>query len=173
MASTFLGSHPSEKFGTHSTSVDIGEKNSRARVTEARLSAESVVSQQSLLGRGNSQCALSPDFASHVFSILGYTKALRFSIPIDSIFVQVPSTHPCLLHRHPAAFAEIFLPTALCCAVTSLHHSRPIRYAGHSERVLVLVCKKISENGVGDIAGAGVAPVVSDLIFRSCCFGEL
>jgi len=52
------------------------------------------------------------------FSILGYLKTLRCSVPIDFIFVQIPSTHPCLLYRHPAVSAEIFIPTALRCAVT-------------------------------------------------------
>ena len=107
------------------------------------------------------------------FSILGYSKTLRCSVPIDFIFVQIPSTHPCLLYRHPAVSAEIFIPTALRCAVTTLHDSRPVRYAGHSERVQVGVCKKISEYDVRDITGAGIAPVVSDLILRSRCFGEL
>jgi hypothetical protein len=36
MASTFALSRPSEKFGTHSTSVDIGEKNSWRLTLEAR-----------------------------------------------------------------------------------------------------------------------------------------
>src|SRR6266851_3726208 len=35
MASTFALSRPSEKFGTHSTSVDIGQKNSWAAVGKA------------------------------------------------------------------------------------------------------------------------------------------
>src|SRR5258706_10815988 len=37
MASTLPLSRPSEKFGTHSTSVDIGQKHSRAAVAKARL----------------------------------------------------------------------------------------------------------------------------------------
>src|SRR5580704_16943483 len=35
MASTLALSRPSEKFGTHSTSVDIGQKHSRATAAEA------------------------------------------------------------------------------------------------------------------------------------------
>src|SRR5712671_3708448 len=37
MASTLVRSHPSEKFGTHSTSVDISQKNSWGLRMEARL----------------------------------------------------------------------------------------------------------------------------------------
>jgi hypothetical protein len=88
-------------------------------------------------------------------------------------FPGIPSAQPFLFDGHPAVFAEVLVPAALSCAITGFHHSWPIRYAGHCERLPVGLCKEIGEDDKGNVTGASVAPIVRDLLFGSRGLCEL
>src|ERR1700728_2445438 len=71
MASTLALSRPSEKFGTHSTSVDIGQKNSWGRRMEARRRSHTTCHpERRRAGREAARTTESKD-PLHLFSVLG------------------------------------------------------------------------------------------------------
>jgi hypothetical protein len=89
------------------------------------------------------------------------------------IFPQIPSTQPCLFDERSAMLSKILNPATLCCAAAIFHYDLPVWYAGHPERLSIGVCKEIGKDDVGNVAGASVPPVVSDLVFGPGGFGEL
>jgi hypothetical protein len=96
-----------------------------------------------------------------------YQHPSKFGLCADSKHAAMP------VYRLSAMFAKIFVPAGLRRRVTAFAYSGPVRHVWHLGRLTVGLRKKVIEHIVGDIAGASIAPVASNLILRSRCFSEL